>query len=93
MSDAIGWAGSIFFAISAAPQAWKSYKDGNSDGLAWWFLLLWLAGEICYITATLVKFGLVGWMMFNYIFGTMFLLMLIWFKLNPEKKNERICLD
>jgi len=47
--EVIGWLGAFFFAICAVPQAWQTYKDKHSDGLALLFLITWLLGEICMI--------------------------------------------
>ena len=44
-----GWVVSICFSLCAVPQCWKSINDGHSDGLSWWFLILWAIGESCMI--------------------------------------------
>lgn len=41
----LGTLGAFCFAFSGLPQAWKSYKDGHSDGVAHGTILLWLLGE------------------------------------------------
>ena len=38
--------GSLLFALCGLPQAIQSYKDKNSDGLNWLFIIAWFFGEI-----------------------------------------------
>ena len=45
--ELLGWIGATCFAICAFPQAYKSYKDGNSAGISWGLLSLWMVGELC----------------------------------------------
>ena len=37
----LGWIGSLCLAICALPQAWQSFKEKNSNGISWGFLMLW----------------------------------------------------
>jgi uncharacterized protein with PQ loop repeat len=77
--ELIGWLGSILFAICAAPQAWKSYKDGHSDGLATSFLVMCYLGEVL----TLIYVWPTGNMplIFNYVMNLIFLSVMAWYKL------------
>lgn len=79
MMDALGWIGSFLFAVCAIPQAYKSYKDGHSDGLGWGFLLMWFFGEVlCLIYAT----GLGAWpLVGNYVFNFLALLVILYYKI------------
>ena len=83
-ANVLGWIGSLFFAACGLPQAIKSYRDGHSDGLAWLFLVGWFLGEVFYIGGTLLKFGWIDWMMFNYILNTSCLLVIFYFKVRPR---------
>jgi len=66
-ADIIGWIGSIAFALCGLPQAWECYRNRSARGISPVFILLWLVGEVCYVVSVLIKFGWVGWMMFNYL--------------------------
>lgn len=67
MADAIGWIGSVAFAICGIPQAWECFKNESARGINPAFVALWLIGEVCYVASVLMKFGWVHWMMFNYM--------------------------
>lgn len=41
----LGTIGAFCFALSGLPQAYKSWKDGHSDGIAHGTIILWLIGE------------------------------------------------
>ena len=41
----IGWVSAFCLAVSAIPQAKKSLKEKNSNGLAGWNLFFWGTGE------------------------------------------------
>jgi len=90
MLDLIGWVGSILFAISAIPQAWKSYKDGHSDGISASFLWMWFCGEILVMIYTIPK--LLWPLLFNYTFNIILLIIILTYKYFPRKnmaiKNE-----
>jgi hypothetical protein len=82
MLDIIGWIGAITFAICAAPQAWKAYKDGHSDGVSWGFINLWLVGEICTTIYILPK---QDWpLLFNYAGNLICLLVIMKYKMFPR---------
>lgn len=86
MIDQIGWVGNILFAACGIPQVIKCYRDGNADGLSWIFLLMWLVGEI--FTASFVwNTSRQPQLMFNYIFNTTCLLIILKYKLFPIKKG------
>ena len=67
LADAIGWVGSLAFAVCGLPQAWNCIKTRTAKGISPGFLGLWLLGEVCYVASVLMKYGWVNWMMFNYL--------------------------
>ena len=67
LSDAIGWTGSVAFAVCGLPQAWDCIKTRTAKGISPGFIGLWFVGEVCYVVSILMKYGWVNWMMFNYI--------------------------
>jgi len=82
--EAIGWIGSICFSICAVPQAYQSYKQGNSNGLSHYTLILWMVGEICtlmYVSSTLFSWSLV----INYMFNLLCLSVIIYYKYLPRR--------
>jgi uncharacterized protein with PQ loop repeat len=78
----IGWLGGICFAICGAPQAWQSFKSGNSRDITWGFLILWTVGEILTLIYTIPK-GL-GPLIFNYTLNLIFLSIIIYYKIRPR---------
>lgn len=84
LADTLGWLGSLCFGVCGIPQALKARRDGHADGLSWWFLVAWMGGEILYITATLMKFGPVWWMLANYTVNTVALCVILRYKARPK---------
>ncbi len=55
MDELIGYIGSLLLAACGLPQVYKSFKDKHSDGLNFWFILLWLVGEYLTLAYVLIK--------------------------------------
>ena len=81
--DNLGWLGSILLAFCGLPQAIESYKTKNSDGLTWGFVLMWFVGEICTFVYIIPKMDLP--LLFNYSANIMFLIIIIYYKINPKR--------
>lgn len=84
LTEIIGYIGSLCFAICGLPQAIKSWKDGNSEGLTVSFLVLWLLGEvftIWYVLDTNKEIPL----LMNYSFNILLLLIIGKYKIWPRK--------
>ena len=82
---AFGWVYSLAFALSALPQAIKSYRDGNSRGVADGTLFLWMLGEIA---GLVYGFGL--WQMpivFNCALNTIFVGIIVYYRLKPSSED------
>ena len=81
----IGWLGGMMFAVCAAPQVWKTYRERSAKGLSWGFLGLWCGGEImtfAYILEQNMRVGeLQTPLLANYIVNFAMVLMLIWGKI------------
>ncbi len=86
-ADFIGWLGSVAFAICGLPQAWECFKKRSAKGISPIFVGLWLIGEVCYVISVLMKFGWVGWMMFNYL-TNIFSIAVIIFYLIKDRKHD-----
>jgi uncharacterized protein with PQ loop repeat len=85
MLNLIGWLGAICFSFCGLPQAYKSYKDGHSDGISILFLFLWFLGEFFSIIYTFNKHVLP--LFCNYILNIIFLLIIIKYKFFRRNKN------
>lgn len=82
--DVIGWVGSICFAVCAVPQAWQSWRQGHGEGLSWFFLGLWLAGELLVTIYIIPK---QDWpLLFNYAVNMLCLAVIFKYKLRPRAK-------
>ena len=88
LGELLGWVCAFCFGVCAIPQACRSVKCKNSHGMTWAFLLLWLFGEVFYLMATLVSFGPVGWMLANIIANTSCLMVIIFWKVFPEREEN-----
>lgn len=78
-----GWIYSLAFALSAIPQAQKSYKEKHSDGVADGTLLLWIVGEIA---GTIYGVSLLQWpIIFNCAINTIFVGIIVWYRLFPKR--------
>lgn len=90
--ELLGWIGGFLFAICGVPQAWKNYKEGHADGLSWFFLILWVLGEIItliYIVIGDYQTGNWHWpLIFNYIFNILLLVIILRFKIWPTTRRE-----
>ncbi len=86
MADLVGWIGSIAFAICGIPQAWECYKNNSAKGINPAFVTLWLLGEVCYVISVLMKFGWVGWMMFNYVANIISVFVIIFYMVKDKQQ-------
>ncbi len=93
MADTIGWIGSIFFAVCGAPQAWKCFRQRNAKGISPLFITFWLGGEVCHVVSVWMKFGPVGWMMFNYAANILFALVIAYYLAFPKAQESAVELD
>jgi uncharacterized protein with PQ loop repeat len=84
----IGWIGSICLAFSGAPQAYKCYCQGHARGLSLPTLSLWFIGEVCYVVATIDEFGMVAWLLFNYILNLICISVMLRYWFLPRERHE-----
>jgi uncharacterized protein with PQ loop repeat len=83
MIEVFGWLSSLMFGFCGLPQAYKSYKDGNSDGISWMFAIMWFLGEIFAIIYVLPMKD--GPLLVNYGINLLFLCIILWYKFFPRK--------
>ena len=86
----IGWIGSLFLALSGMPQAFQCWRQGHARGLSLPTLLLWFIGEVCYVIATIGEFGMVAWLLTNYILNLMCISVMLKYWFYPRVKNEKV---
>lgn len=84
--EIVGWIATIFFAISAAPQAIKSIIDGHSNGISLLTLLLWFFGEGLMLWYALVKYPSDLILIINYIGNIILLSIIIKYRFYPREK-------
>lgn len=84
----IGWISSIMFALAGAPQAYHSYKEGNSEGMSKLFLTMWTLGEILMMAYVILMYGYDIPLLVNNIFNLVFLLVIWRYALSPRKKDQ-----
>ena len=80
----LGYIGSFLFAICGAPQAIKSFREKNSEGISWWLLILWISGEL--ITLVYTSINLYWPLIFNYVFNIIFISVILFYKIKGTKK-------
>lgn len=85
MIEAIGWLGGLLFAFCGAPQALKSYRDGNSDGISHLFLWMWFAGEILMQIYVIGQHGFDMPLLVNYWINTLFAGIIAYYKYKPRR--------
>jgi len=83
MFEVIGWLGAVFLAICGVPQAFKSYKEGNSYGLSWIFILLWFFGEVLILIYILPNMMIP--LILNYSLNIIIVMIILWYKCFPRK--------
>ena len=77
--ETIGWFGSIALAFCGLPQAIESIRNGNSNGITWGFLSMWLFGEVCTLLYIIPKSS--PPLIVNYSFNILFLIVIIKYKI------------
>ena len=83
MIEALGWTANFIFMISAAPQAYMSWRQGHSRGLSMGMVGLWCTGEfLALIYGVLVE--LPAPVMFNYCINLVFMLIILRYYFLPR---------
>jgi uncharacterized protein with PQ loop repeat len=86
MIQIIGWIGASLLAFCGLPQAWKSFKDGNSDGISWMFILMWGLGEL-FGLVYIISLGAIP-LILNYTLNLALVSVIFWFKIYPRKNKN-----
>lgn len=78
-----GTIGAICFALSGAPQAWKSWREKHSEGIAWGTVVLWLVGEGATLLYALYFYPTDWILLSNYLLNTFFVSIIFIYKILP----------
>lgn len=86
--DVIGYVGSFILIVSAFPQVYKCYKEGNAVGLSAAMILMWILGMnlmLLYVYMTHPdSYVLIG----NYLINVIISLILFKYKYFPRVKSD-----
>ncbi len=85
VATAFGWLGTACFVLSALPQAWKSWKDGHSRGVAAGTIALWLIGELAMTIFTIGALDSNPILLLNYAGNLGLVGLIAWLKVWPRK--------
>lgn len=82
--EILGYIGSFLFAFCALPQAWKSHKEGHSEGVSNILLWMWLGGEITMTAYLLLKNGTDIPVTLNAVMNIVFIFIIMKYKYKPR---------
>lgn len=80
--ELFGYIGVAAFTLCALPQAFMSWKEKHSYGVAPGYLLMWLTGELCMLPYAVYN-GLIP-LVINYGLNLVFLAVIGYYKLFPQ---------
>jgi len=80
----IAWIGNLLLAICALPQAYKSLKDGNSEGISMLFLIAWTLGEYFTLIHVLIDTSSAA-LALNYITNSILCTIILYYKVYPRR--------
>jgi uncharacterized protein with PQ loop repeat len=81
----LGTFGTICLAFSGLPQAILSYRDGHSNGVAQWTILLWVFGEAAMVAYALYFYSSDCILLLNYISNFLLVMVIFKYKYFPRK--------
>lgn len=77
MIETIGIIAGILFAVCGAPQAYQSWKAGNSNGISPWLLWMWWLGEVLMLVYVYATHGFDVPLMINYLGNLVFVTVIL----------------
>lgn len=80
MQEFLGTLGAICLALCAAPQTLKTIRTRSAGDLSWWFLGLWLLGEIAFLLYNILYIGNDIYLNVNYLLNIVFISIIIYYK-------------
>jgi uncharacterized protein with PQ loop repeat len=88
MMEVFAWIGAIFLGGCALPQAWQSYREGHSRGLAWGFIGSWFIGEVSMLIYIVPMRDPA--LIFNYVLNFVLLLIMLRYKIWERKPQIEV---
>lgn len=85
LMETVGWLGATLLAFCGLPQAVESWRKKSSHGITWGLLVMWGLGEVLTLAYVLPKMDMP--LLFNYSANTVFLSVIIYYKLRSVEKN------
>lgn len=87
MVEFVGWLSGILFAISAAPEVYRSWK-AKQCFVGWGMLSIWFSGEVLAVVYILNKGGFWDFLplLFNYLSNIVFLAILLYYKITIKQE-------
>ena len=85
MIELLGIIAAISFAISAVPQAIKSWKEGHSRGMSLATIILWMVGEAAMLVYVLGMYPGDLILLLNYATNTLMVGIITWYAFRPRK--------
>jgi uncharacterized protein with PQ loop repeat len=85
----LGWIGSIAFAVCGAPLVYSCIRQKSAKSVNPVFLILWTVGEVCYIIQVCTDYGFVIWMMFNYLLNSVFIVIILYYKVRYSELSNK----
>ena len=85
MIETLGYLAGISFALCGLPQAIQSWRYGNSDGIAWPFLNMWLFGEVGMLIYTINELNYDLPSLINYAGNLTALLVIMYYRAWPRR--------
>lgn len=82
--EILGWIGSFMLAFCGLPEVIRTIREGECT-LTWGFLLMWGIGEVC-LLIPVIQQEMALFLLLNYGANTLFLVVLLWYKLKGVLK-------
>jgi len=82
----LGWIGGLLLALCGLPQAVKTFLDGHSDGVSWWFLIMWFVGEVL-VLIYIIPSGQLP-LIVNYAVNIIFAAIILKYKIKPKRSGR-----
>ena len=83
VQEFLGTFGAFCLALCAAPQALKTIRTRSAGDLSWWFLTLWLLGEIAFFIYNILYLDNDLYLNINYISNIIFIFVIFKYKMGP----------
>jgi uncharacterized protein with PQ loop repeat len=87
VSNLIGYLAAFLLAICGVPQAYRSYKQGHSQGLDPMFIWTWFTGEVLMLVYILKDLDFNGPLVVNYLMNILALVIILKYLYFPRRND------